>query len=133
MTGSRRDFCRTFLGGAAGLALASRSAYAVPQSGSSPISVTKITDDFSLIRGAGSNVLLVNGPDGALMVNGGAADRSAELLKVVAEQTGGKPVRVLFNTDWHLDNTGSNDTLGKAGATIIAHENTRLWMTPGLH
>jgi glyoxylase-like metal-dependent hydrolase (beta-lactamase superfamily II) len=95
--------------------------------------VTKITDDFSLIRGAGSNVLLLNGPDGALLVNGGAADRSTELLKVVAEQTVGKPVRVLFNTDWHLDNTGANDTLGKAGATIIAHENTRLWMTAEFH
>jgi glyoxylase-like metal-dependent hydrolase (beta-lactamase superfamily II) len=95
--------------------------------------VIKITDNFSLIRGAGSNVLLLNGPDGALMVNGGAPDRSPELLKVVAEQTGGKPVRVLFNTDWHLDNTGSNDTLGKAGATIIAHENTKLWMSTEFH
>lgn len=129
----RRDFCRTFLGGAAGLALASKVVHAVPQSGSSPISVTKITDTFSLIRGAGSNVLLLNGPDGALMVNGGTVDRSAELLKVVADQTGAKPVRFLFNTDWHLENTGSNDTLGKAGATIIAHENTRLWMTTEFH
>ena len=129
----RRDFCRTFLGGAAGLALASKVVNAVPQSGSSPISVTKITDTFSLIRGAGSNVLLLNGPDGALMVNSGTAERSAELLKVVADQTGAKPVRFLFNTDWHLENTGSNDTLGKAGATIIAHENTRLWMTTEFH
>ena len=125
---SRRDFCRTFLGGAAGLALVSSSNQGFAQNGSSPISVTRITDTLSLIRGAGSNVVLLNGPDGALMVNGGSPDRSAELLKVVAEQAGGKPVRVLFNTDWHLDNTGSNDTLGKAGATIIAHENTRLWM-----
>ena len=130
---SRRDFCRSFLGGAAGLTLAWRAAHALPQGGPAPISVTKITDSFSLIRGAGSNVLLLNGPDGALMVNGGAADRSAELLKVVAEQTGGKPVRVLFNTDWHLDNTGSNDTLGRSGATIIAHENTKLWMGAEFH
>ena len=131
MTRSRRDFCRTFLGGAAGLAFASRSAYALQ--GGSPISVTKITDTISLIRGAGANVVLLNGADGSLMVNGGTAERSAELLKVVAEQTGGKPVRVLFNTDWHLDNTGSNDALGKAGTTIIAHENTRLWMTTEFH
>jgi cyclase len=134
MTGSnRRDFCRTILAGTAGLALAPKSASVFAQTGTSPISVTKLTDTISLIRGAGSNVVLVNGPDGALMVNGGTAERSAELLKVVAEQTGGKPVQVLFNTDWHLENTGSNDTLGKAGATIIAHENTKLWMGAEFH
>jgi glyoxylase-like metal-dependent hydrolase (beta-lactamase superfamily II) len=97
------------------------------------MSVTKLTDSFSLITGAGSNVLLLNGPEGALLVNGGTAERSADLLRVVSEQTGGKPVQVLFNTDWHLENTGSNDTLGKAGARIIAHENTRLWMTAEYH
>jgi glyoxylase-like metal-dependent hydrolase (beta-lactamase superfamily II) len=86
-----------------------------------------------LITGAGANVLLLNGPDGALLVNGGTAERSADLLKVVSEQTGGKPIQVLFNTDWHFENTGSNDTLGKAGAKIIAHENTRLWMTTEFH
>ena len=54
-------------------------------------------------------------------------------LKFVSEQTGGKPVQVLFNTDWHLENTGSNDTLGKAGTKIIAHENTKLWMSTEFH
>jgi len=47
---------------------------------------------------------------------------------VVAEQSGGRKVQALFNTHWHLESTGSNDALGKAGARIIAHENTKLWM-----
>jgi cyclase len=38
-------------------------------------------------------------------------------------------VRTLFNTHWHPEHTGSNETLGKAGAAIVAHENTRLWLT----
>jgi glyoxylase-like metal-dependent hydrolase (beta-lactamase superfamily II) len=38
-------------------------------------------------------------------------------------------VRTLFNTHWHPEQTGSNEVLGTAGATIIAHENTRLWLT----
>jgi glyoxylase-like metal-dependent hydrolase (beta-lactamase superfamily II) len=54
-------------------------------------------------------------------------------LKVVETQTGGRPVGVLFNTHWHPEATGSNDTLGKAGVKIIAHENTRLWMTTEFH
>ncbi len=47
---------------------------------------------------------------------------------MVAAQAEGRPVRVLFNTHWHLENTGSNEMLAKAGARIIAHENTKLWM-----
>ena len=62
------------------------------------------------------------------MVDGGSPEHSAELLKLVAGLSGGKPVQVLFNTCWDTDHTGSNDTLGKAGAKIIAHENTKLWL-----
>jgi glyoxylase-like metal-dependent hydrolase (beta-lactamase superfamily II) len=37
-------------------------------------------------------------------------------------------VTTVFNTHWHLENTASNSALRQAGATIVAHENTRLWM-----
>ena len=94
----------------------------------SPITATKLADNYIHIAGAGSNVLLVTGPDGALLVDGGSPEHSADFLKVVAEQSGGRKVQTLFNTHWHLESTGSNDALGKAGATIIAHENTKLWM-----
>jgi glyoxylase-like metal-dependent hydrolase (beta-lactamase superfamily II) len=39
----------------------------------------------------------------------------------------------LFNTCWHPEHTGANDTVGKAGARIIAHENTKLWMGTTFH
>jgi len=39
------------------------------------------------------------------------------------------PVRTIFNTHYHLENTGSNETFGQAGAKIIAHERTRQWMS----
>ena len=55
-------------------------------------------------------------------------ERSADLLKAIAERTGGKRVQTLFNTDWHREHTGSNETLGKAGAKIIAHENTKQYL-----
>jgi glyoxylase-like metal-dependent hydrolase (beta-lactamase superfamily II) len=38
-------------------------------------------------------------------------------------------VHTLFNTHWHPEQTGLNEQLGLAGKTIIAHENTRLWLT----
>jgi glyoxylase-like metal-dependent hydrolase (beta-lactamase superfamily II) len=50
------------------------------------------------------------------------------LEKAVAGLPNAKTVHTLFNTHWHPEQTGSNERLGKAGATIIAHENTRLWV-----
>jgi glyoxylase-like metal-dependent hydrolase (beta-lactamase superfamily II) len=130
---NRRDFCRALVGGAAGLSLACKAPDALAQGAGSAITVTKVTDNYTLLTGAGSNVLLLTQPEGVLLVDSGSAERSADLLKAVADVSGGKPVQALFNTCWHLDNTGSNDVLGKAGARIIAHENTRLWMGATFH
>jgi glyoxylase-like metal-dependent hydrolase (beta-lactamase superfamily II) len=62
------------------------------------------------------------------MVDGGLAQNAAALAQAVAALPHSGPVRTLFNTHWHPEQTGSNETLGMAGATIIAQENTRLWL-----
>jgi glyoxylase-like metal-dependent hydrolase (beta-lactamase superfamily II) len=111
---------RDFLAAMTGISLS----YKVFGQSNSQITTTKLTDDITLISGAGSNVLVVRGSDGVLMVDGGLPERSSDLLSTV----GGGQVQALFNTHWHLENTGANDALGKAGAKIIAHENTKLWM-----
>lgn len=120
---NRRDFLG-LLTGAAGLSLA-RTAFAQ----SSPITTTKLADNFFLITGAGSNVIAVSGPDQVLLIDGGAMGHSPELLKAVSELTGGKPVKTLFNTHWHYEHTGSNEAIGKTGAKIIAHEYTKQWLS----
>ena len=94
----------------------------------SSLTKTRLAENFFLVSGAGNNVLVHNSPDGVLLVDGGSPQRSAELLKLVAAETGGKPVRVLFNTHWHHESTGSNEALGAAGAKIVAHVNTKLWL-----
>lgn len=80
------------------------------------------------MQGAGANVIAMPDADGVVMVDGGLASHSAGLLDAMRRETGAE-VRTLFNTHWHPEQTGSNVPLGKAGATIIAHENTRLWLT----
>jgi cyclase len=93
-----------------------------------PLAATSLADNLFLITGAGANVVAARGPDGALLVDGGSADRSPELLRLVAKQTSSRRVATLINTHWHPEQTGSNARVGKSGAKIIAHENTKLWL-----
>jgi cyclase len=123
---TRRDFL-VLLGAAAGVALSSKSS-GQQRTPHAPITATRLSDNLVEFTGAGGNVVVVTGPDGLVMINGGLRERSADLLKAIADHTGGKRVQALFNTDWHPDHTGSNEALGKAGAKIIAHENTKQYL-----
>ena len=86
---------------------------------------SELGPNLRLIAGAGGNVVAFHSTEGTLLVDGGASDRSSALLKEV----GRSPVKVLFNTHWHPDQTGSNERLGKSGATLISHEYTKLWLS----
>ena len=123
---SRRDFLKAVIGSTAAFSLASGG---FAQQSSASVAATRLSENMVLLTGAGRNVLAVTGPDGTLMVNGGRPEQSADLLKAVAAQSSSNNrVQALFNTDWYPENTGSNEALGKAGAKIIAHENTKLWL-----
>jgi cyclase len=80
---------------------------------------------LAVIQGAGCNVIALGGPDGALMIDGGLAANSAVLLQVLNNAVKSTRVNTLFNTHWHPEQTGSNETVGRAGGTIIAHEVTK--------
>ena len=114
---------RTFLQAAAA-GLAARYAFAQ----NPKIPSTPLGDNLYLLTGAGANVVAYTGPDGVVMVDGGLAQSAAALAQAVAALPGARPVRTLFNTHWHPEQTGSNLALGQAGVTIIAQENTRLWL-----
>ncbi len=134
---SRRQFAGTALSAAAGAPTAISSIglwttiAASPALGSAPRGphvASSLTDNLTLLTGAGANVLAAKGPEGLLLVDGGLAKHSAQLLKVTYKHTGARQVHTLFNTHWHPEQTGSNERLGKRGTRIIAHENTRLWL-----
>src|SRR5262245_15390120 len=130
----RREFVVRLAGGVAGLSLASRWAPILAAQQRHPsITAAKLADNLFHIAGAGGNVILATSPDGALMVNGGLPERSAELMTVVAEQTAGARVTTLVNTDWHIENTGSNETLAEEGAAILAHEHTKQYLASEMH
>jgi glyoxylase-like metal-dependent hydrolase (beta-lactamase superfamily II) len=128
---SRRVVLQAALGGAAGLAFGgSRRLLAAAGQGAVAPVTQRLADDLHVITVPGvGNVVVRTGSAGVILVDGASAATSDALLEAVAALPGGGGVRTLFNTHWHPEQTGSNETLGKAGAQIIAQENTRLWLT----
>jgi cyclase len=92
------------------------------------LGIEPLTEHLSLITGAGANVVVLETPDGLALVDSGSPAQADALLGFIDEHFDAAPIRVLFNTNWRLDHTGANEAIGRRGATIIAHENTRLWM-----
>lgn len=117
---NRREFLRTLAAGAVGMSIT----YPSYGQGAPPITATKLSPTLVLLSGSGGNVALVIGANGLMMVDGGLPERAAEMLKTVAS-VDTHPVTTVFNTHWHFDHIGCNELLGKMGAKIIAHENTK--------
>src|SRR6185312_13199607 len=123
---------RGFLEGCAAAAigtLLTRSPRAVAHEAPPSLTTTSLGDGLWLIAGAGCNVVAAAGPEGALLIDGGLEAHSSRLVKAALQATQSRRVHVLFNTHWHPEQTGSNERLGKDGALIVAHENTRLWLS----
>src|SRR5271170_4846110 len=117
---NRREFFSALAGGAAGLSFSYRALGQTP----APIKAAKLSDTIAMLSGDGGNVAVIISPDGLMMVDGGLPDRAGDLLKAVSEVDSHK-VRLMFNTHWHFDHIGCNETLGRDGAKIMAHENVK--------
>lgn len=119
----RRDFLRALIAAPAGLALSFRALGQQPAP--APIEATRLSPSLALVSGDGGNIAIVIAEDGLMMIDGGFADRSAELLRTASERVDAHRFRAVFNTHWHLDHVGCNEVLGRSGAKIIAHENVK--------
>jgi cyclase len=119
---NRREFIRAVVAGAVGTSFTYRPAFG--QGAPPPITATKLSPTLALLSGDGGNVAVVIAPDSLMLVDGGLPDRAADLLKAVSAVDSHK-ITTVFNTHWHFDHIGLNETLGKDGAKIIAHENVK--------
>lgn len=88
------------------------------------INPEKVTDNIYLLYGAGGNVGLFLGKDGAVMIDDQYANVSEKIMAVV-DSLSDNALKYLINTHWHGDHTGGNAFFANQGATIIAHENVR--------
>jgi len=128
---SRRRILKSGIGFAAGIAAGTlappgRRSQALSQT---PAASQALGGALHLLTADGVNVVAQTDSAGVVLVDGGSAATSAAILDAVSRLPGTGDVHTLFNTHWHPEQTGSNLALGEAGATIIAQENTRLWLT----
>jgi glyoxylase-like metal-dependent hydrolase (beta-lactamase superfamily II) len=118
----RRALLKGALGGLAGLSL---PPFARVGLAAGKPAITRVTDRLAMLTGAGGNVAALSAKDAQVLVDSGAAELGEALLAMLVELPGAGRIRTLFNSHWHLDQTGSNEAIGRSGATIIAHEKTR--------
>jgi len=95
-----------------------------------PSTAAPAPESVRILSGEGGNVVALNGPSSALMVNGGS---SASLYRYVTSESSSKPVEFLFNTDWYPEHTGSNLAVAENGGQILAHEFTKQYLSIDRH
>src|SRR6516165_5845208 len=121
-TMNRRAILKGALGGALGLTLPPLARSAFSQES---LAVVPVSDGFVMLTGAGGNVLVRTASTGQVLVDSGAAAFTDKVLADLRGLPGGGRATTVFNTHWHKEQVGGNLALGRAEATIIAHEKTR--------
>jgi glyoxylase-like metal-dependent hydrolase (beta-lactamase superfamily II) len=140
----RRRFLQLLAAAAAGASFARHASAQSVLPGATPPGAFQIQlfgterNNVHVIRGAGGNVVVTNdatggdigafpGPTSLLVVNGGMSAHATSLLGMTA---GGRtPIKYLFNTDWHPENTGLNLAVAESGGQILAHEFTKQYLS----
>ena len=89
---------------------------------------TKLGTGIYMLAGAGGptggNLGLLIGDDGVVLIDDSMPPFLDIMTQAIKELTD-KPVDFLINTHVHGDHTGNNETYGKAGTHIVAHDNLR--------
>ncbi|MFA5956500.1 MBL fold metallo-hydrolase [Hyphomicrobium sp.] len=93
-----------------------------------PITVHKLRGNVSALEGSGGNVAVLTGPDGKVLIDAGIRVSQPQMIKALTS-LGADPVTHLINTHWHFDHADGNEWLHAEGAKIIAHENTRKYLS----
>jgi cyclase len=122
-------FLPTLLAATIALVFAAQTSAQNPDFSKAEIKAEVIAPGVAVLFATGGNVLGGNigvsyGPDGTLLIDDQFNPLTDKISEAVAK-LGASPVRFLVNTHWHFDHAGGNENMGKAGATIFAHDSVR--------
>jgi cyclase len=98
------------------------------QFGGTPIQAQKLADNITMLAGPGGNVVVLNGADGKLIGDTFVQPAWQHLQDALAT-IGKTPIKTAVDTHWHFDHSDNNASLRAAGATLLAHANTKKRMS----
>ncbi len=96
-------------------------AQALPQAGDAPgdgLEVIQLRPNFFMIAGAGGNIGVQVGEDGAVVVDSGSAAR-ADAVAATIRRLSERPIRFVINTSADADHVGGNVAVSRAGETLL--------------
>ena len=97
------------------------------QMNATPIQAQPLAENLTLLSGPGGNVVVLNGPDGKVVVDTFLLPAWPK-LKETLDGLGNASLKTVIDTHWHFDHTDNNANLHAAGATVLAHDNTKTRM-----
>lgn len=121
-------FTRYWIASAVILGLVAGPAVAQQDFSNVTIETTDLGGGLYMLEGAGGNLGLSVGADGAVLIDDQFAPLTEKIQAAIAKVTD-KPVKFVINTHLHGDHTGGNENFGKMGAIVMAHENVRKRMS----
>lgn len=92
------------------------------------IETTDLGGGIYMLAGRGGNIGVSYGEDGLIMIDD-QYDYMAPAIKTALSAISEEPVKLLINTHFHGDHTGSNEVFIESGATIVAHHNVHKRLT----
>lgn len=87
------------------------------------ITTQQATKNVYMLQGVGGNIGVSSGADGTLIIDDQFAPLAGKIESALKALGGDRP-RLVLNTHYHGDHTGSNAEFGRTGV-IIAHDNVR--------
>jgi glyoxylase-like metal-dependent hydrolase (beta-lactamase superfamily II) len=95
----------------------------------SRLTLSPLAGRLSLITGGAANIVVASAGNELLLVDGGASADAGQLSKLLTANFPNHRLKAVINTHWHWAQSGFNAAARKAGADVLAHEYTRLWLS----
>ena len=83
-----------------------------------------VAESIYMLQGSGGNIAVSIGDDGTFIVDDQFAPLTDKIVAAIAELTD-HPVDFVVNSHWHYDHSDGNENFGRAGAVIVAQNNSR--------
>jgi len=88
------------------------------------ITTIPVTENIYVLQGSGGNIGVSIGDDGTFIIDDQFAPLTDKIVAAIAELTD-NPVDFVVNSHFHYDHTDGNENFGRAGALIVAQDNSR--------